>query len=59
MKTHRGSLQHNRQFFGIKCAPVVFQQVMNTMLNDIPFAKTYVNDVIIASRSEKERYDHL
>ncbi|CAI2734266.1 unnamed protein product [Schistosoma spindalis] len=32
---------------------------MDTMLNDIPFAMAYMDDIIIASRSEKEHYDHL
>lgn len=29
------------------------------MLNDVPFAMPYMDDIIIASRSEEEYYDHL
>lgn len=59
VNTHRGLFQYNRLPFGIKCAPAIFQQVMDTMLSDVPFAMAYMDDIIIASRNEKEHYDHL
>lgn len=57
--THRGLLNYNRLPFCIKCASAIFQEVMGTMLNDVPFAMPYMDDIIIASRSEEEYYDHL
>ncbi|CAH8663397.1 unnamed protein product [Dicrocoelium dendriticum] len=38
IKTHRGLYQYNRLPLGVNAAPGLFQQLMDTMLADIPSA---------------------
>ena len=39
---------------GIKNAPSMFQRVMNWVLQDMPFATCYIDDILIASDGETE-----
>ena len=36
-----------------------FQELMNKMLKDLPFAIAYLDDIIIYSRTAKEHLNHL
>lgn len=38
--------QYNRLPFGIKCAPVIFQQIIDAMLRDLPFALVCMDDIM-------------
>ncbi|CAH8528395.1 unnamed protein product [Schistosoma rodhaini] len=44
---HKGLFRYNRLHFGVKTAPSIFQQVMDTMLQDVPGAAAYLDDIII------------
>ena len=44
---------------GLAQAPAYFQELMNKMLKDVPFAIAYFDDVIIFSETAKEHLDHL
>ena len=45
--------------FGLTQALVYFQELMNKVLKDLPFAIAYLDDIIIYSKSAKEHLYHL
>jgi hypothetical protein len=46
--------------FGLKNAPVFFQSIMDKTLRDVrAFARCYIDDIIIFSRSHAEHKVHL
>ncbi|CAH8672200.1 unnamed protein product [Schistosoma rodhaini] len=47
INTHKGLFRYNRLPFGVKTAPSIFQQVMDTMLQDIPGTAAYLDDILI------------
>ncbi|CAH8528184.1 unnamed protein product [Schistosoma rodhaini] len=56
INTHRGLFQYNRLPFGVKTAPSIFQQLMDTILSGIPGVATYLDDIlIVATTSEQLR----
>ena len=36
-----------------------FQELMNKILNNLPFAKAYLDDIIICNKTAEEHLDHL
>jgi transposase InsO family protein len=55
----------NRQYvfqgapFGIKTLPSTFQRVMSQLLGDLPFARMFIDDIIVFSRSYEEHVLHV
>ncbi|KAH9585992.1 hypothetical protein MS3_00007063 [Schistosoma haematobium] len=47
INTHKGLFRYNRLPFGVKTAPSIFQQIMDTMLQDVSGAAAYLDDIII------------
>ncbi|KAA3673507.1 uncharacterized protein DEA37_0009687 [Paragonimus westermani] len=47
INTHRGLFQYTRLPFGIDTAPAIFQQIMDTMLSDLPGCVACLDDIII------------
>jgi len=45
--------------FGLRNAAQTFQRLMNSLLNDLIFAFCYLDDILIASKDEKEHIAHL
>ena len=45
--------------FGLAQAPAYFQLLMNQVLEGLPFAMTYLDDIIIFSNNEEEHLLHL
>src|SRR5699024_1583794 len=45
--------------FGLHSAPQTFQRLMNDVLEDLPFARPYLDDIIVFSRNVKEHMRHL
>ena len=45
--------------FGLSGAPASFQHLMDTILHDLPFVTTYLDDVLIHSPSIEEHESHL
>jgi hypothetical protein len=54
INTHRGLYQYTRLPFGIKTAPAIFQQVIDTILSGIPGVAAYLDDVLIVAGSPDE-----
>ena len=45
--------------FGLAQAPAYFQLLMNEVLKGLPYAMTYLDDIIIFSENELEHLEHL
>ena len=45
--------------FGLAQAPAFFQHLMNKVLDNCPFAMTYLDDIIIFSDTEEEHLAHI
>ena len=52
-----GVYQYKVLFMGIKNSPDIFQGIMNSLFNDVPFASMYLDDILIISDESIE--DHL
>ena len=51
--------QFRRMPFGLNSAPQTFQRLMNKVLEDLPFAECYLDDVVIFSANLEEHLQHL
>ncbi|KAH9581803.1 hypothetical protein MS3_00008831 [Schistosoma haematobium] len=49
INTHRGLFQYNRPPFGVKTAPSISQQLMDTILSGISEVAAYLDDIIIVA----------
>ena len=45
--------------FGLTQAPAYFQELMTGILKDFPFAITYLDDIIIFSKTPQEHLSHI
>ena len=59
INTHRGLFKFERLPFGIKVAPAIFQELMDTMLDGLDFAIAYLDDIIIISKSKEQHREHV
>uniref|UniRef100_A0A0M3ISN1 Reverse transcriptase domain-containing protein n=1 Tax=Ascaris lumbricoides TaxID=6252 RepID=A0A0M3ISN1_ASCLU len=59
INTHKGFSRYNRLSFGVKSAPGIFQQIVDTMLARIKGAVAYLDDVITVGRTEEEHFANL
>ena len=59
INTHRGLYKFDRLVFGIKVAPAIFQQVMDTMLGGFDFTFAYRDDFVISSKTKELHREHL
>ena len=59
INTHRGLYKFDRLVFGIKVAPAIFQQVMDTMLGGCDFTFAYLDDIVISSKTKELHREHL
>ena len=55
---HKGLYKVNRLPFGLKVAPSLFQQVMDTMLASFDLAIAYLDDILIKSENNNQHCDH-
>ena len=57
---HRGRFEFTRMPFGVKNAPAIFQELMQTILHDTTgFATAYMDDVVIYSSSWEDHVRHI
>lgn len=59
INTHKGLYQYNRLCFGIKSAPGIFQQIMDTMLAGVSGAFSYLDDLIVVAKTVAEHNEIL
>ena len=54
-----GLYQFRRMPFGLTGAPGSFQRLVDSLLRDLPFATTYIDDVLIFSQMAEHHVKHL
>ena len=54
-----GKYEYLKVLFGLAEALAYFQDLMNKVLKDLPFAIAYLDDIIIYSKTAEEHLDHL
>ena len=54
-----GKYEYLQVPFGLAQAPAFFQHLMNKVLDNCPFAMTYLDDIIIFSDTEEEHLAHI
>lgn len=59
INTHKCLFQFCRLPFGVKSAPAIFQQTMDTMLTGLPGVSAYIDDIIITGTTPEELLHHL
>ena len=59
INTHLGLFRLKRLPFGLKVAPALFQQIMDTMLVDLGFVIAYLDDILVKSKNVQEHKEHI
>ncbi|XGW25993.1 hypothetical protein V3C99_006978 [Haemonchus contortus] len=59
INTHRGLFRYNRLPFGVKSAPGIFQQIMDSMTAGLEGCAAYLDDVIVTGRTIEEHAANL
>lgn len=59
INTHRGLFQFTCLPFGVKTAPAIFQQIMDTMLTGVKGTAAYLDDVIIVGQSNHDLTERI
>ena len=54
INTHKGLFKLNCLPFGLKVAPSLFQQVMDTMLAGLEFGRAYQHDILLRSENNEQ-----
>ena len=55
---HIGHFAYRKLQFGISAAPLIFQEIIDKVLCDIPYAAAYQDDIIISAPMEMEHDTH-
>ncbi|CAG2218766.1 Transposon Ty3-G Gag-Pol polyprotein,Transposon Ty3-I Gag-Pol polyprotein [Mytilus edulis] len=56
---HRGLFEYNVMPFGLQNSPAVFSQLMEIVLENLPFAIAYIDDVLIYSETLEDHLSHI
>ena len=59
INTHSGLYQFNHLPFGIASAPAQFQKIMDTILQGIPGAMCYIDDIVVTGATEGKHLQNL
>ena len=59
INTQKELFQYTRLPFGVSSAPGIFQRLMGDILQGIPQVTVYLDDILIAGRTEAERLEML
>ncbi|UYV68177.1 K02A2.6-like, partial [Cordylochernes scorpioides] len=54
-----GLFEFNVMNFGLRNATATFQRFMHEVLRNLDFAFVYLDDILVASKTEEEHYSHL
>ena len=53
INTHKGLFRYNRLLFGSASTPAIFQRTMDSLLQDLPYACVYLNDILITGPTDE------
>ena len=59
INTHRGLYKYTSLAFGVKVAPAIFQQVMDTVLGDLDCATAYLDNILVTIKTTVEHQNHI
>ena len=59
ISTHKGLFQYNRLPFGVAAALSIFQQAMETLLQDLPGVYIYLDNISITGKTDQEHLNNL
>ncbi|EYB86471.1 hypothetical protein Y032_0278g1160 [Ancylostoma ceylanicum] len=59
INTHRGLFRYNRLTFGVKSAPGIFQQIIDSMIAGLNGVAAYLDDIIVTGRNMEEHRQNL
>ena len=59
INTHKGLYRFNRLPFGVKSAPGIFQQLIETVLAGLEDTVAYIDDIIVTGRTASEHFKNL
>ena len=59
VNTHKGLYQYQRLPFRVASAPAIFQWTMESILQDLPHACVYLDDILISGKSPQEHLRNL
>ena len=59
VNTHRGLFEYTRLPFGVASAPALFQKTMDTILQDLPGVKCYLDDLLITGATDAQHLKNL
>ncbi|KAK6738459.1 hypothetical protein RB195_020516 [Necator americanus] len=59
INTQRGLYRYNRLPFGVKSAPGIFQQIMDSVICGLEGVAAYLDDVIVTGRTQQEHRHNL
>ena len=59
INTHKDLFQYERLPYGVSSAPVLFQHLMESMLQGIPSTGVYFDEILITGDTEKQPYQNL
>ena len=59
INTHRGLFEYTRLPFSVASAPALFQRVMDSILQGIPSAKCYIDDILIIGANDEDHLQNL
>ncbi|EYC31243.1 hypothetical protein Y032_0004g2046 [Ancylostoma ceylanicum] len=59
INTHRGVFRYNRLTFGVKSAPGIFQQIIDSMIAGLNGVAAYLDEIIVTGRNMEEHRQNL
>lgn len=59
INTHRGLFSYNHLPFGVKSAPGIFQQIMDSLIAGLDGCAAYLDDVVVTGRTIEEHIANL
>ena len=59
INTNRGLYHYTRLLFGVTSAPAIFQRTMETVLKGLPMVVAYLDDILVAGRTEQEHFTNF